>query len=937
MEINKLNSNVVDRGVLETQDNSATSQAMMQGGRRIQQQDAIVPVFQQMAITPGASQRTIITHTVTAEHACCATTETANAGNPESPEMAVQSGYSGLTRGFIHMVDIVYHRLSESMKTDWNKNPDALPFCLSVATEIQILIHRKEVNHVCYRLLVKNKIGLLYAQSLNPALQILQNRAIAGRSWEHYEEMLLLARCLEFYSTNENEAADKAMLAQVYQQFVDSELHYLDRMKDSVLQYPCDHSFHIIDTLLSDDSPACRLKILEDDCIAKSREKVEKLRKHRSSLSAMQEGGADRIQKEIKELKEKIHNGTNDMMIKRTYHEVLVQRIERVGQEWQKAPGQVSDQQFVDFITELADCCEEQSLFLMEFTRLHNDLKSLLCYIGSQILVIIKDRPGNVDYLRNNAMHVISRLNKLNWLNEECRNLYIYCTKPQPAVRTNKITDLRCQQKLGEIISFIHHETRPAALEAASRLQQFLDEYENEMNLLCTANSLNRMKDSLIKTLYKQLFTDFFIEWDQHFANKLSYEEIDNKMSRHYSAFVDLIPYAPLLLKDSGMQFWQKIACAVWANHIQDMGNKASFGEDDVDMLLNLNDIVPNITNGRVRSRLKYSLEQLFRFVLETDNHAGISVDKLARLSEWSDYLIQNHPDHNWHSLPMLTEAWKHKQCNATSKRNMTSSDTPEKTTPVPTHPGLHVANRFTEVPDDPFCTRQQVVFSPVMQPLTAHHHTPTPAASWFCQQPAAACYSPANQSPMAAGPYSTPIQQFQPAPYGLPAPAASWSCQQPAAICHSPANQSPMATGPYPTPIQQFQTAPYGMPAPAAPWPCQQPATVIHASPATQAPMAAGPYPTPIRQFQPAPYGTLTGSQLPMPAMMSHFPAHPHVQVCPSCQFTACEPVQSQEQIATQQQYLFQQPHLNTSQSIQGTSDQVMTQHLATWEHTLI
>ena len=280
--------------------------------------------------------------------------------------------------------------------------------------------------------------------------------------------MFLLARCLEFYSTNENEADDKAMLAQVYQQFVDSELHYLDCMKNSFLRYPCNHSLYIIDTLLSDNSPACCLKILENDCIAKSREKAAKIREHRNSLLAIQEGGADKIQEEINELKKKIHNGTSDMTIKRTYLAVLEQKIEQVDQEWQKTTVYASDQQLVDFITKLADCCEEQSMFLMEFTRLRNNLSLLLCNIGSHILVIIKDRPGDVDYLRDKSMNVIHRLNETNWLNEECRNLYTCCMQPKVTARTGKITDLECKQKFREIISLISRKTRKACLKAAS-------------------------------------------------------------------------------------------------------------------------------------------------------------------------------------------------------------------------------------------------------------------------------------------------------------------------------------------------------------------------------------------------------------------------------------------------------------------------------------
>ena len=132
MEINKLNSCVLDRGILETQNNITTSQEMMQGGRRVQQQEAVVPVFQKMAITPGTSQRTILNHTATAEHASCATTETVSDGEPERPEITVQPGDPEPIKGFTHMVDLVYHQLLKSMATNWKREsscPAILPVC----------------------------------------------------------------------------------------------------------------------------------------------------------------------------------------------------------------------------------------------------------------------------------------------------------------------------------------------------------------------------------------------------------------------------------------------------------------------------------------------------------------------------------------------------------------------------------------------------------------------------------------------------------------------------------------------------------------------------------------------------------------------------------------------------------------------------------------
>ena len=196
------------------------------------------------------------------------------------------------------------------------------------------------------------------------------------------------------------------------------------------------------------------------------------------------------------------------------------------------------------------------------------------------------------------------------------------------------------------------------------------------------------------------------------------------------------------------------------------------------------------------------------------------------------------------------------KQGGITSEGAMAPPNTPGKITPVFVHSGFHATKRSTHVPDGLSGTKRQIMSSEMMQPLTAYGYMPAPADSWSCQQPATIIHASPAQAPMAAGPYPTPIRQFQPAPYGMPTPADSWSCQQPATIIHASPAQAPMAAGPYPTPIRQFQPAPYGMPAPADSWSCQQPATVTHASPANQTSMAAGPYPTPIRQFQPAPYG---------------------------------------------------------------------------------
>ena len=1007
METSTLSSHVADRGTLATQEDIVTSAGVMPGGRCVRQQEAAVPVSGQMAVAPDTSRPTILSHTATTRNTSGATMGmasmgTASAREEEAPETTEQAE-NFLLKSFQSATSDAVNALSEAEIQYKNGKITALSLCLTIAKKMEILSHRKEIDTPAYEQHIRTKAGPLYADHLNQALYTLQNYVMTERSWEYYGELSTLARCFRFYPEYRDSSKDKKMLADVYQQFVNNELTYLDNTRNSVFQYSRKHSFHIINTLLADDSPARSLKILESDLITELKTRAAKLMNNREDLSQqIQNGSNDEMAQKIGELQQQIRTGTSDMTGKRQYHGMVMERIEAIEQEWKRETVNISDHQLVQLIIKLAECCDKCKSFLNEFEKLKNNLRTLASCITGYTLMIIKDRGKNVDQLKEKTMKIIQCLLLQGWLNSECRNLYFRCSQPQPTVQTDQITDLQFHWRLSTIMSLLNREAhadhQESYLKAADMLVQLLNSHANEMDTLCTENTLRALIKSVNGKLYAELFENLMIEWSRLLAQRLHHQDLDNIMSTYCPTFIKLNPYTHVVLYEQARLLWQKMACFAWNPNLKSLSEKHGvLDESDADSLLSLKAIAPKVSENCTRHCLEYTLMKFFQRAPGSDR-TTIPARKVAELSEWTDFLVERYGRIDGAShrscIPALikyNKQWKARHgCKTTSA--------PGEVTPTLTHPDPGTVT-FMKVPVCPPCTEQQFMPCPAMQPPAAPYGMPAPADSWSCQQPATVTHaspanqapmaagpyptpiqqfqpapygmptpadswscqqpatvthaSPANQAPMAAGPYPTPIQQFQPAPYGMPAPADSWSCQQPATVTHaspanqapiaagpyptpiqqfqpapygmpapadswscqqpatvihaSPATQAPMAAGPYPTPIQQFQPAPYGMPAPADSWSCQQPATVIHASPATQAPMAAGPYPTPIQQFQPAPYGTLTGSQLPMPAMMSHFPAHPHVQVCPSCQFTACEPVQSQEQMATQQQYSVQ------------------------------
>ena len=764
MEISKLNENVTDRRALEKQEGLLIHQGTMSKGRHVRLQPTAIPAPHPEAVASQTSRQAIITHAVTAKDTSDATMTTAITRESEAPETTIQpepEPEPKLSKVFATLIDGTVRVLSQSMQQDLSES-SALSFCLEAATKIHNISRRKEVSNDHYKRTIQNKIGPFYAKTLNPALKIMNEQIATGYSWEFPEKFFLLARCLEFYPANMDKTNDEKIMAEVCLQLVSRELCYLDHMKDSFFQYSCDRSFHTIDTLLSNDSPVCCLKILEDNIVAELKKKAETHREHRKHLLQMEGEFAGKKQEEINIVTRKIRQEPGDMMTQRTYYDVLNERIDHITQEWKKDRGNTSNHQLANFLEELAEYCEKDRKFLEKFTKLYNSMHTLSIRLTRHVLIMIKDGPGNVDQLKNKSMNLIGYLGANNWLNDECRFLYTCCLQPKATARTGEITDLQCQQQLGEIASLVDRKTRKTSMEAARKLQQFLNKHGHDMKSLCTALSLGAWKNELIKTLHVQLFMNFLTEWDSCRTGKVLYKDLDDRMSHYYSDFVDLTPYAQLLMKRATRHRWETMACAVWSNRITAMLDKTSFGENDVDILLKLNDITWSVPNTCVKFRLKRILEQLFQFVLNANN-AGISVDKLTRLSEWAEYLTKFHLDPDWDKLRALTEEWQQKQC-----------------APAPTHPGFHVANRLAEVLDGP-------------------HHTEQPSAVPYCSM----TQSPAANRP---NPMSIP-QPMPPAFHDTSTPADHWSYQQPAAVpycSHCSTTQSPAANGPNPMLIPQ-------------------------------------------------------------------------------------------------------------------------------------
>ena len=934
-----MDRNVVVHGTLEKQNGTAIiPQGKMQTGRTVWEQPVAMTAqtFNQQTVV--ASQRTT-THYSAKERIL----------PNQRPVKSFQS----------QVVEVV-----EELQRNRESEPDDFLYCMEVINKLDKLRENKYL--LCgherksdNRQFMMSKLADVYDSALGRALGTLKSRAKDGCLWMYRFDLNAMAKT--FRQMIPNNKIHKAVLSELYQQYFNQEL---DNMR-YLLEFLPEKStfFENISTgisyLMDETSPVCYIPLLDDHTLEEFRKRQKELL-HDAELH-MKNGKAGRDQGELDKLRKTVPRAIAEMWDKREYHEQLFNKFYSFSPD-KEGEGNKDHNVEIRWLKEITELCGQYETFVGEpHTKLKRSLISVISVIVKKVLLEIQDT-DNTDQVRIQSLKAIDYLSNGGWLKKGCNDLYLDYLKLQQDGTSTKTDYFELDRHINYIYTLLENSNKDhymLALEELRKFQQY-EQHLPEMDRDKMLQSRTRnAKNKLAKSLFYPIL-DKYTELAKPGSPDKSDREVDTKMRQYKSDFIELNPYRFILASDKAVRGWVWRACCAWHDDIDRLCNATSFSEKDINDLLQLKDIAPDVPNMAVCNDLQTALTGIFQFALK-GNTGSVSIEKVAKLSEWIDLLSKEH--NICQELQKCNEEWKKKYKGTICDRTIASSDTSTKMLPVFVHPGIADATLNT-------CgchshTEQQIAPN-MMRPVTALFYMPAPATATrqpFQQSVPVSCYMATGQSPVEIRPQpEQPLQAYhetpatgqipgasmmshfpmhsylQPAPPHMPALATRQPFQQSVPVsCYMATGQSPAEIRPQPEqPLQAYhetpatgqipgasmishfpmhsylQPAPPHMPAPATRQPFQQSVPVSCYMATGQSPAEIRPQPEqPLQAYHETP---ATG-QIPGAAMASHFP------VCSyTLQLPVYEQTQPEWQAVFQHMKINRLHHLNPGQTIHST-----------------
>ena len=517
-----------------------------------------------------------------------------------------------------------------------NHGLHSLPFCLRVAKTAAFLIGKYQLHDIedeKYKFMLHN-LGLYYTVSLPAALTTMQQKAANQWSWECHTDLVTVAKCFCLhFDDSDNKTANKLLLDDLFQKFIRNELDYLNYIKDlpsgEHIIMPAD----IIDKLLSVETLVVHYDFISEETRAdfmKEKAQVMDIIKQKST-----QGG---VGKDWDELEEAMRHGTINMLEKRRYHDVLLDKIEKMSSKVKRRNMDEKIQEFIAVVEEARHwydiCCADS----VGFNLLCSKIKAL---ISGSIKIILKQSICYCVPLEQKIFDSIDELMVMNMLGEECKRIYLRYKGLQEsvqtvmggAIQTNKITDTQCQQCIDEI--FLYLDNSP--LIAANMLKKLWSEHRYEIRVLANGESYMRRIVEIKNKLRAKLFVNIFDLLKEY--EKFDNEEYNRKMSRHRADLVKLSPYLFVLTLEADIQLWEKVVCAVWYSDLVKLSRRMSFKESDIDCLLALKRMAPDVPDPRIHVVLDSVLIRIMSIVNQYGT-GKIPVEKIMTLSQWIHDLI---------------------------------------------------------------------------------------------------------------------------------------------------------------------------------------------------------------------------------------------------------------------------------------------------------
>ena len=785
-----MNENVTIHKAPERQ---AAVQGKLSTGRVVGQNPVTAWTPGQMAGASSTSWRAIPPHSETVHSRAVKrtadfSTEAASAKRPKGPETTTQPWQ------FKEQVDDAVRQLHKKRENA----PDDLSFCLAVidtdtALSCNLDSMKADMTSDDYNSCLQHSISamsVLYNASLDNVLNFFQHQVANEQCWIYIRALDKVTRSFGKLGCKSAAAArNTTMLATIWKLYLNKELDYLQYLK----KFPGDNSYPAqcavdnINWLISAWPPAHNFGLLNNESRNKIKEDANSLYQEiiHSDTSHSDAG---------KKKENVLHKATDFMMEKRRYHDLIHGKLDILHNDYKTACGLDRAQiHRIHYLEELLKLYEEyHKLVDNPHTPLFGKLDRVLTQIVNNVRSKLKR--GDYDYnrvLKEEISSLISHLEKEKLLNRAHENLYSGFMKLQstviPAIRGNTMTYGQIHTALNSISSVCHSEghNRDDELIALKQFKRLFDNCGDKLDKTKKnkkADGIRRRITTVRKIFFARLFAPLLADYRNHYGNtRQAMEQICAIMHCHKDKIIELNQYTSCVFipdNDKPKSAWQNAACFAWLDDLKRLCRQTSFNRDDVNNLLDLKDVAPDMPSYKVRSYLINTLIRLFQFMLQT-NPDAVLVEKVTELSEWTDNFDQ--PNHKFNDLShdiyqrlhKSNKQWREKYVSA-GERATTSSSTSAARMPSSVPPGTlsvfpetfdcHSRMRLQDVPH----AGQFSIPGPAV---------PTPAPFGAFQQSGSSipCRAPIAQSVAGSRP-------FPPSWFGwpvlpcMPVPAYSWA-----------------------------------------------------------------------------------------------------------------------------------------------------------------
>ena len=701
-----MNENVTIHKAPERQ---AAVQGKLSTGRVVGQNPVTAWTPGQMAGASSTSWRAIpphseAVHSRAVKRTADFSTEAASAKRPKGPETTTQPWQ------FKEQVDDAVRQLHKKRENA----PDDLSFCLAVIDTDTALSRnldsmKADMTSDDYNSCLQHSISemsVLYNASLDNVLKFFQHQVANEQCWIYIRALDKVTRSFDKLGCKSAAAAhNTTMLATIWKLYLNKELDYLQYLKDfsDGSSYPAQCAVANINWLTFAWPSAHNLGLLNNE----SRNKI----KEDANFLYQEIIHADTSHSDAGKKKENVlRRAINISMEKRRYHDLIHGKLDILHNDYKTACGLDRARiHRIHYLEELLKLYEEYNKLV---DNPHTRLFEKLGWVMAQIVDDMQSELKRGDYdcdlaLKEDISSLISHLEKEKLLNRAHENLYSGFVQLQstviPAIQGNTMTPEQIHTALNSIssISSVRHSkgrSRDDELIALRQFKQLLDNCEDNLDKF-TGNKAKGIRSRLTairKIFFARLFAPLLNDYNEHYRDTVQDpEQICAIMHCHKDKFIELNQYISCVFISDNYRSrpaWQSAACFAWFDDLKRLCHQTSFNRDDVNNLLDLKDVAPDMPSYKVRSYLINTLIRLFQFMLQT-NPDAVLVEKVTELSEWADKFDQ--PNHKFNDLShdiyqrlhKSNKQWRKKYVSA-GERATTSSSTSAARMPSSVPPG---------------------------------------------------------------------------------------------------------------------------------------------------------------------------------------------------------------------------------------------------------